>query len=290
MVITYKAATQEEITPIFQQCKQLIDRYEDLDTIDYPMVLNWMRRKIEKKLHEYQVIYADGQKAGYYRFCRNQDSILEIDDLYIFPEFQNQGIGTGVFKRCCDGVHEPIMFYVFSKNTRAIALYKRLGFAITEKVGTTRYIMKKIPKNRIVDKDITLVKYYPNYKTALAWYQDPGLCKQVDNRDTVYDLALLKAMYRYLDRHGDLFYIKYKNRLCGDVCLQPDGEINIVVAKPFQNKHIGRRVVQEIIRLAKEKNIEKLHATIYPFNTQSQRMFEQVGFQKIDAETYVLSL
>lgn len=86
-------------------------------------------------------------------------------------------------------------------------------------------------RGRIIDEEIQLIKYYPNYKTALEWYQDLEVCKQVDNRDTIYDLPLLKRMYNYLNQHGDLFYIKYKNRLCGDVCLQPDGEVNIVVAK-----------------------------------------------------------
>lgn len=145
-------------------------------------------------------------------------------------------------------------------------------------------------KNRIVDEEIKLVRYYSNYATTLEWYQDLELCKQVDNRDTVYDLDLLKGMYKYLNQHGDLFYIKYKNRLCGDVCLQPNGEINIVIAKPFQNKHIGRRVIGEIIRLAKEKNIQELHAEIYSFNTQSQRMFKSIGFNKVDDEQYILVL
>lgn len=147
-----------------------------------------------------------------------------------------------------------------------------------------------IMNSRIVDGEITLVPYYPNYKTVLAWYQDPELCKQVDNRDTVYDLALLKGMYQYLNRHGDLFYIKYKNRLCGDVCLQPSGEVNIVISKPFQNKHIGRRVMKEIIRLAKEKQLSSLHAEIYTFNTQSQKMFQSIGFTKAGDEQYVLNL
>ena len=145
-------------------------------------------------------------------------------------------------------------------------------------------------KTRIVDDEIKLVAYYPNYATALEWYQDLELCKQVDNRDTVYDLSLLKGMYKYLNSHGELFYIKYKNRLCGDVCLQPNGEVNIVIAKPFQNKHIGRRVIHEIIQLAKEKNIPQLHAEIYSFNTQSQKMFQSIGFQKVDDEDYILTL
>ena len=138
--------------------------------------------------------------------------------------------------------------------------------------------------------EIKLVGYYPNYKTALAWYLDPEVCKQVDNRDEVYDMKLLKSMYRYLNERGELYYIKYKNRLCGDVCLHPDGEINIVVAKGFQNKHIGRRVIGEIVRLAREKDIPELYAEIYSFNTQSQRMFESVGFRRSDDGKYRLSL
>ena len=145
-------------------------------------------------------------------------------------------------------------------------------------------------KTRIIDDEIKLVAYYPNYATALEWYQDLELCKQVDNRDTAYDIKLLKGMYKYLNNHGDLFYIKYKNRLCGDVCLQPNGEVNIVIAKPFQNKHIGRRVINEIIQLAKEKNIPQLHAKIYWFNTQSQKMFQSIGFKKVDDEDYILTL
>lgn len=110
-------------------------------------------------------------------------------------------------------------------------------------------------ERRIVDGEITLVPYDPNYKASLPWYQDADVCKQVDNRNSVYDLKLLKAMYRYLNARGSLFYIKYRGRLCGDVCLHPDGEINIVVAKSFQNKHIGRRVIGEIQKLAREQHI-----------------------------------
>lgn len=103
-------------------------------------------------------------------------------------------------------------------------------------------------------------------------------------------MDLLKAMYKYLNRHGELFYIKYKNRLCGDVCLQTSGEGNIVIAKPFQNKHIGRRVINAIVELAKEKNIQELHAEIYSFNTQSQKMFQSMGFKKVEDEKYILTL
>lgn len=145
-------------------------------------------------------------------------------------------------------------------------------------------------EKRRVDGEIALVPYYPNYAAALPWYQDLDVCRQVDNRDEAYDLTLLKQMYKYLNRRGDLYYIKYKNRLCGDVCLHPDGEINIVVAKPFQNRGVGRRVIGEIAGMAREKGMPRLWAEIYSFNAQSQRMFQRAGFRQTEAERFEMEL
>ena len=60
----------------------------------------------------------------------------------------------------------------------------------------------------------------------------------------------------------------------------------ILIAKPFQNKHIGRRVICELVKLAGEKDMKELYAVIYSFNTQSQKMFESIGFQKVEEEKY----
>ena len=46
----------------------------------------------------------------------------------------------------------------------------------------------------------------------------------------------------------------------------------------------------EACKKAKEKNIQELYAVIYSFNTQSQRMFESVGFKRIEDEKYILSV
>lgn len=143
MDITYRNATAEDSEPVYELCRQLIDDYEDLASIDYPRVLQWVRRKLEKSIGEYTVIEVDGQKAGYYHFCRNEDGQYEIDDLYVFPAFQNRGLGTAVVEKCCNSVQTPVMLYVFIKNERAVSLYKRLGFEITKTVHGSRYIMTK---------------------------------------------------------------------------------------------------------------------------------------------------
>ena len=143
MTLTYSPAQPEDIDQIYLLCKELIQTYEQPDAIDFPKVLRWVRQKLETSIGEYVVIHADGQKAGDYHFYRNEDSLLELDDLYLFPPFQNQGIGTAVIQKCCASTTKPIQLYVFARNTRAVALYERLGFQITETVHQTRYIMKR---------------------------------------------------------------------------------------------------------------------------------------------------
>ncbi|MBQ9910542.1 MAG: GNAT family N-acetyltransferase [Lachnospiraceae bacterium] len=145
-------------------------------------------------------------------------------------------------------------------------------------------------KKRVVDRDIELIPYYPDPDTALQWYLDPDVCRQVDNIDHVYDEELLDRMYTYLNTHGDCYYIRYRDQMVGDVSLRDNSEISIVVCKEFQNRHIGRRCVLDMISLAREKGMKEVRANIYAFNTQSQRMFEAAGFQKESEEWYVFRL
>jgi len=41
-------------------------------------------------------------------------------------------------------------------------------------------------KEIVIDEELTLVPYYPNYDETFTWYQDKDVCKQVDNIDHVY--------------------------------------------------------------------------------------------------------
>ena len=64
MNITYEKAKEEDIEPIYELCKQLIHDYEQLETIDYPKVMNWIRKKIENSIDEYTTVHANGEKSG----------------------------------------------------------------------------------------------------------------------------------------------------------------------------------------------------------------------------------
>ncbi|MBQ3356823.1 MAG: GNAT family N-acetyltransferase [Oscillospiraceae bacterium] len=141
-------------------------------------------------------------------------------------------------------------------------------------------------QERIVDSEIRLIPYYRNDAVSLPWYQDLDVCKQVDNRDKPYDIELLHDMYDYLSSHGECYYIEYKGELVGDVSIRENAEIAIVVCKEFQNRHIGRRCIKEMMYLASEKGMDHVIANIYSFNKQSQHAFESIGFYPTGEEWY----
>lgn len=143
-------------------------------------------------------------------------------------------------------------------------------------------------EERIVDPEITLVPYYPNEEITFRWYQDKDVCKQVDNRDDIYTIETLRAMYSYLSAHGDCYYIQYKGVLIGDITLRDNAEISIVICKAYQNRHIGRRCIKAMVDIAREKGFDKVKANIYSFNVQSKNVFKSVGFQQTDNEWYEL--
>lgn len=163
MNLTYEAAQPEDIEPICLLCEQLIRRYEDLDKLDFGALSRWVRKKVKSHIGTYTAVFADGQKAGYYHFYRNEDGQFELDDLYIFPEFQNRGIGSAIIRKCCAQAQSPVVLYCFIRNQRALTLYKRMGFEIVRTVTDSRYIMQNDNCQR---------KYYAaydeRYKTAHA--------------------------------------------------------------------------------------------------------------------------
>ena len=139
---------------------------------------------------------------------------------------------------------------------------------------------------RTVDEEIRLVPYYRNDEVSLAWYQDPVLCRQVDNIDHVYDLDELHRMYDFLCANGDCYYIEYKGTLVGDVSLRNNSVLAIVICSEYQNLHIGRRCIAEMLKLAREKGMDSVRAEIYSFNGQSRRMFLSLGFVQTGDEMY----
>ena len=147
MTITYAPAEQADLETLYRLNQKLIEDYEDLSAIDCPKVLAWVRKNLSASLSLFTRVFADGELAGYYS-RRPEKGKLERDSLFILPAFQNRGIGTEILKKCQAEAKVPIFLYVFRKNTRAAALYRRMGFQIVKEAGATRWIMEYQKQDR----------------------------------------------------------------------------------------------------------------------------------------------
>lgn len=72
---------------------------------------------------------------GYMAICRDSEVSVQLDKIYIHPSFRGAGYGMQLVKWCVEqarlsGAHS-IWLRVNRDNTQAIALYKKLSFAIT---------------------------------------------------------------------------------------------------------------------------------------------------------------
>ena len=103
------------------------------------MVWGWneaeQRRLHERRFgaHEFIVIQASGADVGILVTAREPDCVA-VKQLCVLPEYQNRGIGTACMVRVIadarrDGL--PVRLRVLRVNTRAAALYRRLGFEET---------------------------------------------------------------------------------------------------------------------------------------------------------------
>lgn len=139
MILEYGKGASADIPVVFAQAKALVDAYEDISAIDYGRVTAWMERKITKLITSYTRVSLEGETCAYYRLTEEG----ELDDFYVLPQFQNRGIGSEILKKSIGESKAPLWLYVFTENKRAVALYERFGFRITETVGTTRAIMRR---------------------------------------------------------------------------------------------------------------------------------------------------
>ncbi|MFA9381375.1 MAG: GNAT family N-acetyltransferase, partial [Acetanaerobacterium sp.] len=56
--------------------------------------------------------------------------VVWVEDIYILPEFRSKGLGRAFFKYLLETHHDAkrVRLEVVKDNTRAIALYEKLGF------------------------------------------------------------------------------------------------------------------------------------------------------------------
>ena len=108
----------------------------------------------QKELHnrrfasqDLRIIQFNGTDVGFLSTSSTTDT-LNVDQIYILPEYQGRGIGAACLRGIIDDAsleQKPVTLQVLKINTRATAFYQRLGFAIVDE-NSTHFQMKRLPQ------------------------------------------------------------------------------------------------------------------------------------------------
>ncbi len=93
---------------------------------------------IERTCEDYKIIYVNNRIAGAYLTLPYEDGVI-IDEIYLFDEFRNNGIGTDIIKKLQKD-NPNLYVWVYKNNRDAIRLFERLGFRVI--TGDRTQIMK----------------------------------------------------------------------------------------------------------------------------------------------------
>ena len=104
-------------------------------------VIKLMQQDAKESVNHAKMIMYNGETIGMYDVIPiDGGEWTYIGEIYIVKEHRNKGIGTALLKDTIKK-HNRIKLRVASSNTKAIKLYKSLGFEVVEKEDAKSYIM-----------------------------------------------------------------------------------------------------------------------------------------------------
>ena len=113
------------------QIDYMVEKFQSLDA---------MIRQIEEQSYSYFAVYDGDDLCGYIAVKPEQDDRFFLSKLYLRADKRGQGIVFAMLARVFDEARRAgkssVYLTVNKHNDRAIAVYKRTGFVITDEVVT----------------------------------------------------------------------------------------------------------------------------------------------------------
>lgn len=133
-------ASKKDIPRLIKYKKDIIYMYsKDLAEDERNKIDEYVITSVNEMFKDYYNIIIDDKIIGSI-LLKDMPQGKLIDEIYIEKEFRNNGIGTDIIRKMLEN-NRNIYLWVYKENSKAVLLYKRLGFIIVD--GTdSRYYMK----------------------------------------------------------------------------------------------------------------------------------------------------
>ena len=108
--------------------QEILPLYESVGWVNYTKRPQMLK---EAYLHSLKIYaaYVENKLVGIIRVVGDGFSVVFVQDLLIYPEYQRQGIGTALLKMIMEEYRDVYQLHLLTENTeKTIAFYKSLGF------------------------------------------------------------------------------------------------------------------------------------------------------------------
>ena len=133
-------ASKKDILRLIKYKKDIIYMYsKDLAEDERNKIDEYVITSVNEMFKDYYNIIIDDKIIGSI-LLKDMPQGKLIDEIYIEKEFRNNGIGTDIIRKMLEN-NRNIYLWVYKENSKAVLLYKRLGFIIVDETDS-RYYMK----------------------------------------------------------------------------------------------------------------------------------------------------
>lgn len=133
-------ASKKDIPRLIKYKKDIIYMYSrDLAEDERNKIDEYVITSVNEMFKDYYNIIIDDKIIGSI-LLKDMPQGKLIDEIYIEKEFRNNGIGTDIIRKMLEN-NRNIYLWVYKENSKAVLLYKRLGFIIVDETES-RYYMK----------------------------------------------------------------------------------------------------------------------------------------------------
>ena len=133
-------ASKKDILRLIKYKKDIIYMYsKDLAEDERNKIDEYVITSANEMFEDYYNIIIDDKIIGSI-LLKDMPQGKLIDEIYIEKEFRNNGIGTDIIRKMLEN-NRNIYLWVYKENSKAVLLYKMLGFIIVDETDS-RYYMK----------------------------------------------------------------------------------------------------------------------------------------------------
>ena len=142
-------AAKKDIPRLIKYKKDIIHMYnKDLSEDEKNKINEYVTNSVSEMFKDYYNIIIDDKIIG--SVCiKDLENAKLLDEIYLEKEFRNNGIGTDIIMKLLkESNNKNIYLWVYKENSKAVSLYKRLGFKIIDETESRYYMEYNVKRQK----------------------------------------------------------------------------------------------------------------------------------------------